>query len=89
MTTVVSLKLDQDIKDEATKLAKSVGLTLSSVINSYLTQIIASRRIELFAPEQMTPYLEELIGKVDKSISDGNLSKGFNNVEDFIADLRP
>ena len=52
MTTVVSIKLDKEVKDSAREVAESAGLTLSALINSYLRQVIATRRIELYAPEQ-------------------------------------
>lgn len=87
MTTVISVRLDKDIKTSAQEVAKSAGLSLSTLINAYLRQVVATRRIELYAPEQMTPHLEELIEKVEKSINAGNISKPFKNAKDFIADL--
>lgn len=88
MTTVTTIKLDSDLKDQATILAKSTGLTLSGIINSYLRQIVATRRIEIYAAEDMTPNLEKLIAQVEASIAAGNVSRGFSNAQDFIADLR-
>lgn len=88
MTTVISLKLDSQVKTDATALAKSTGLTLSGIINSYLKQIVSTRRIEIYAPEETTPHLEKLIAKVEKSIQAGNISRPFDNVDDFIADLK-
>lgn len=87
MTTVISVRLDKDIKNSAQEVAKSAGLSLSTLISAYLRQVVATRRIELYAPEQMTPHLEELIEKVEKSIKAGNVSKPFKNAKDFIADL--
>lgn len=37
------IKLDEDIKRQAQEVAKSADLTLSALINSYLTQIVATR----------------------------------------------
>jgi addiction module RelB/DinJ family antitoxin len=87
MKTVISVKIDKDVKESAQEVAKSAGLTLSTLVNSYLRQVSATRRIELYAPEQMTPQLEKLIAEVEKSIESGNVSKEFTNAEDFIADL--
>ena len=87
MKTVISVKIDKDVKESAQEVAKSAGLTLSTLVNSYLRQVSATRRIELFAPEQMTPHLEKLIAEVEKSIEQGNVSKGYTNAKDFIADL--
>ena len=87
MNTVISVKVDQEVKDEAQALAKGVGLTLSSLVNSYLRQIIVTRRIELFAPEPMTPRLEAMITQVEAEIATGDVSESFDNVDDFITAL--
>ena len=86
MNTVISVKVDKKTKEAAQEVAKSMGLNLSSLINSYLIQVVHSRRVELFAPEQMTPKLEKAIGKIEKEIQEGKgLSPRFSNAEDAIA----
>lgn len=86
--TVISVKLDKDVKTSAQEVAKSAGLTLSSLVNAYLRQVSATRRIELYAPEPMTPKLEKLIAEVEAELKDGKTSKEFANVDDFLADLK-
>jgi DNA-damage-inducible protein J len=88
MKTVISVKLDTDVKASAQEVAQSAGLTLSSLVNSYLRQVAATRRIELYAPEQMTPNLEGLIAEVEAELQAGKVSKKFTNAEDFLADLK-
>ncbi|HUD03279.1 MAG TPA: type II toxin-antitoxin system RelB/DinJ family antitoxin [Patescibacteria group bacterium] len=88
MNTVISVKLDKDLKDSAQEVAKSAGLTISSLVNAYLRQVVATRRIELFAPEPITPNLEKLIAEVENELKSGNISKKFDNVEDFLVDLK-
>jgi len=88
MKTVISVKVDKDIKEQAQEVAASAGITISALVNSYLRQISATRRIELYAPEQMTPKLEGLIAKVEEEISSGNVSSGFSSAEEFLADLK-
>ncbi len=88
MNTVISVKIDQDVKDSAQEVAKSTGLTLSALVNAYLRQVATTRRIELYAPEQMTPKLEKLISEIEKELTDGKVSKEFNDVDDFLADLK-
>jgi addiction module RelB/DinJ family antitoxin len=88
MKTVISVRLDQEVKDSAQEVAKSAGLTLGTLVNAYLRQVAATRRIELFAPEQMTPKLENLIKEVEKSIELGELSQEFGTAEEFLADLK-
>ena len=88
MKTVISVKIDEDVKESAQEVAKSAGLTLSALINSYLRHISATRHIELYAAEQMTPHLEKLIGEVEAELQAGKVSKPFDSVEDFLADLK-
>lgn len=87
MNTVISVKVDKSVKEAAQAVAKSTGLTLSALVNTYLRQVAMTRRIELYAPEPMTPHLEKLIASVEKEIEAGNVSKPFDNVDDFIAEL--
>ena len=88
MNTVISVKLDKDIKESAQEVAKSAGLTISALINSYLRQVVATRRIELYAPEPMTPNLEKLIAEVEIELQGGKVSQKFDNIDDFLADLK-
>lgn len=88
MKTVISVKLDKDVKDSAQEVANSAGLTLSSLVNSYLKQVVATRRIEIYSPEQMTPKLQKLIAEVEEEINSGQVSKGFTDVDDFLSDLK-
>jgi addiction module RelB/DinJ family antitoxin len=86
MNTVISVKVNKATKEAAQEVAKSMGLNLSSLINSYLIQVVATRRVELFAPEQMTPKLEKAIGKIEKEIREGKgLSPVFTTAEEAIA----
>lgn len=86
--TVISVKIDKDVKASAQEVANSAGLTLSTLVNAYLRQVAATRRIELYAPEPMTPKLEKLIEEVESELKTGQASKHFDSVEEFLADLK-
>ena len=88
MNTVISVKIDKDVKESAQEVANSAGLTISTLVNAYLRQVAATRRIELYAPEQMTPKLEKLIGEVEAELQSGKVSKEFDSVEEFLIDLK-
>ncbi len=87
MKTTISVSVDKAAKESAQAIARSAGLTLSTLVNAYLLQVSATRRIDLYAPEPMTPKLEKLIGEIESDIKAGKVSKPFDNVDDFIADL--
>lgn len=88
MNTVISIKLNKIVKEDAQEVARSAGLTLSALINAYLRQVVATRRIEFYAPEQMTPKLEKMIARVERTIAVGKMSKKFENARDFLTDLK-
>lgn len=88
MNTVISVKVDKATKAAAQEVAKSAGLNLSTLVNSYLKQVVATRRIELYAPEPMSPALEKMIASVEAEIATGKISKGYNRPEDFLAALK-
>jgi addiction module RelB/DinJ family antitoxin len=86
--TVISVRIDKDVKEAAQEVANSAGLTLGTLVNAYLRQVSATRRIELYAPEPMTPNLEKLIAEVEQELKSGKTSKKFNNADDFLVDLK-
>ncbi len=88
MKTVISVKIDKDVKASAQEVAASAGLTLSTLVNAYLRQVAATRRIELYSPEPMTPKLEKLIEEVEAELKTGEVSKEFDSVEEFLTDLK-
>lgn len=88
MNTVISVKIDKEVKTSAQAVAQSAGLTLSTLVNAYLRQVAATRRIELYAPEPMTPHLEGLIAEVEAELKSGKASEEFASAEEFLADLK-
>lgn len=88
MNTVISVKVDTEVKASAQEVAKSAGLTLSTLVNAYLRQVAATRRIELYAPEPMTPHLTKLIAEVEAELASGQASQPFDTAEAFLADLK-
>ncbi len=88
MKTVISVKLEEKIKVAAQEVAKSAGLTLSTLIGAYLIQVATTRRIELYAPEPITPKLEGLLTEVEAELKARKTSPVFDNADDFLADLK-
>jgi len=88
MNTVISVKVDKETKEAAREVAKSAGLNLSTLINAYLRQLIATRRIELYAPEPMTPKLEKLLAEAERDIKTGKVIGPFANIDDALVALR-
>jgi addiction module RelB/DinJ family antitoxin len=87
--TQINLKVDKKTKLEAQKLAKKLGLSLSSIVNASLNQFIARREVHFSVEPKMTPYLEAIIAEVEEDIKNStNISQAFNNSHDAIAYLK-
>ena len=68
MNTVIHVKANKEVKENAQNLAKALGLTLSDVINASLRNFIRTREIIFSDVPQMTPELEKLLDKVEDDI---------------------
>ena len=88
MKTTTSIKLDKNIKEEASHLAKELGLSLSSVINATLKQFVNERRVVLSLSPQFNKKTEESFLKmIDDIKNNKNISKKYTDVNDLFEDL--
>lgn len=89
MTTVIHLKADKEVKENAQKLAKELGLSLSDVINASLRNFIRTRAITFSDVPTITPQFAKKLDRIMKDIKAGkNLSPGFKTAEEFIKSLK-
>ena len=85
MTTVIHIKADKELKENAQAIAKRLGLSLSDVINASLRNFIRTREVVFSDVPTMTPELEKLLDKVETDIKNGkNLSPEFKNMDQAI-----
>ena len=85
MQTVIHIKSDKEVKENAQKAAKELGLTLTDVINAALRNFIRTREVIFSNTPHMTPRLEKLISKVEKDLKTGkNISPKFSTAEEAI-----
>ena len=86
-TTVMSLKTDKRLKEEAQKLAKKIGFPLGTLINAFLRQFIRDKAVH-FSTEPTIPMskaLEKELGKIEKDIKEGkNISPALKNADEII-----
>lgn len=85
MKTVIHIKADREIKENAQKAAQDLGLTLSDVINASLRNFIKTREVIFSDVPVMTEELEKLLDKVEDDIKHRrNLSPSFRNMDEAI-----
>lgn len=85
MQTVIHIKANKEIKENAQKIAKKLGISLSDVINASLRNFIRTREVYFSDIPRMTPELEKLLDKVERDIKlKRNISPRFKTVEEAI-----
>ncbi len=87
-TSVLSIKIDEDVKKRAQAVAGSFGIPLSTLVNAYLVELAETQQVHFSAVEVMTPHMEKIIGEVEKEIAAGETSGPFETVEEAIANLK-
>lgn len=83
--TVITIRTNQNVKEKAQEIASKMGLSLSALINSYLTQIIRTKTTVLSAKEEPTQYMLDSLKESEEDIKLGRVSPGFYNADDAIA----
>lgn len=82
--TVLNIKIDKKIKEEAQKLAKSLGLNLSQIANASYKQFIRNREFTFTEGYTMTPYLEKIIEEAHAERERGETIGPFTTAEEVI-----
>lgn len=85
--TVINIKADKDVKEQAHSIAERLGVPLSSVINSFLKQFIRTEEVTFSTSPRMTVELESVLAQIEEDRKNKkNISKRFT-VEEAIEHL--
>lgn len=87
MKTQVNIKIDGNVKEQAQKQAKRLGLSLSSVVNATLSQFARTGTLELSTAPRMTPYLESLVAQARRDHEAGRSVGPFDSADEMIKSL--
>ncbi len=79
--TIINLKIDKALKNQAAELAAEMGFNLSSVITSILRNFVTTRELHVTSGRRMTKYLESLIEEVNNE-KESDKSPAFKNSKD-------
>lgn len=83
---MLNIKTDVSVKRAAQKVAKEIGVPLSTVVNAQLKRFIAERQLTLRAPEIPNAKTRKILDEAREDFRKGrNTSPGFDNIEDAIA----
>ena len=87
MKTVMSFKVDKDVRDKARKVAKKIGVPLSMVVNRQLKQFAKNQRIEFGEPLVPNAKTRKILDEALRDIREGRedkFSPMFDNADDAI-----
>lgn len=88
-TAVIITKTEPEVKKKAQKLAKEFGISLSSLINAYLKQLIRTETVTFRAlHEEPSDYLKSVIKQAEINRKKGKHSPVFKTGEEAVAWLK-
>ncbi len=81
----INIKADTDVKKKAQKVAKELGMPLSTIINAYLHQLVRTKAVTFGVPTPK-PAVKRRLDRLAKEAREGkNLSPMFTSMDDAIA----
>ncbi|MBI4050115.1 MAG: hypothetical protein HY398_01555 [Candidatus Doudnabacteria bacterium] len=85
MKTQIIIKTDREVKKTAQKLAKELGLPLSTLINAYLREFVRSQKITISMEPELKPEIGRLLKKASEDFKKGrNVSPVFDNTKEML-----
>ena len=83
-TTSILIKTDPQVKKEAQKTAKEMGLSLNAVVTGLLKEFTRRKTITFEGEEELTPYAKEQLKKARENRLQGKGSPLFTSDEELI-----
>lgn len=62
--TVLNIKTDKSVKEEAQRAAKELGLPLGTIVNAWLRELAREKRVVFSVPPTPNLRLQKLLGKI-------------------------
>lgn len=86
---MLNIKIEEKTKREAQITAREFGISVSTLVNALLLQVIREKRLELSVAPKPSKKLETLLEKVEKDIQHNrNLSPKFSTGKEAVAYLK-
>lgn len=91
-TAVVNVKVDPNVKKEAQKVAKDLGISLSGMINGFLKHLVRTKTVHFSLNEEPSNYLINSLKESREDIKAGRVvsfddpNKALSFLDKMIAD---
>jgi len=81
--TSILIKTDKKIKEAAQKVAQDIGIPLGTLLNAYLRQVAAERRIMFVSPRKPNSATDRAI----KNAHVGKRLSAYDSADELFADV--
>ena len=75
MKTILNIKIDKEMKDEAKKIADAMGIPLGTITNILLRQFIRDKEINVSLAYKPSTRLVDSIKEADMEYKKGDMKK--------------
>lgn len=86
-TAVLNIKIEPKIKQDAQKVARDLGLSLSAIISASLKELARNKAVS-YSLLQPNDSLKHIIREAQKDRVQGNTIGPFKNVDDLMKSLQ-
>lgn len=88
MKVLINIKADVEVKRKVQKVAKELGIPLSTIVNAYLKQLSREQRVNFIVPLRPNKRTATLLRRASKDHREKkNISPTFSTVEEMDAYL--
>lgn len=85
--TIINIKTDKQIKRDAQRTAKELGLPLGTILNAYLKELIREQRVVFSKHPIPNTRTQKLLQKIDRDIKLNKNTTGPFDYKEAIAYL--
>lgn len=85
--TLLNVKTDKKLKQEAQNVARELGLPLGTIINAYLKDLVREKRVVFATPPVPNKGVQKLLEKIDNDIKRGKNAHGPFSYEEALCYL--
>ncbi len=84
----INIKADKGVKQKAQKVAKDLGMPLSTIINAYLNQFVRTKEVHFYTEGVLKPSVKRRLDRLQKEALAGrNISPAFHSAREMDAYL--
>ncbi len=87
--TTINIKADRDIKEKAQRVARNLGMPLSTIINAYLNQFVRTKEVHFYLEGELKPSVKKRLDRLQKEVTRGkNVSPTFSSAREATQHLK-